>query len=111
MVSSTSMRAQLAAAAGYLEGDEIQYLQRVDSAGAALGDPIPFNPDFASRELEHTDAGSWVRESMLISVRSALVLNASYTWNGHTWTVQEHGSHHLGNSPGVWHYSLNRLVE
>lgn len=109
-MDTSAMRGQLQAAALYVEGDEPNELQRVDVLGAAVGDPVPFNPDHRTQELEHTEAGSWVRESMLISTRAALVVNASYTWNGSTWTVQETGVHHAGAAPGVWHYSLSQVV-
>lgn len=109
-LNSSALRAQLQDAARYLEGDEQQMLQRIDASGAALGDPVAFNHDHHTRDTEHTDAGTWIREDMLVSTRSQLVLNATYTWGGKAWVAGESGSHHVGNEPGVYHYSLTMLV-
>ncbi len=103
---SSAVRGQLQAAATFIEGDEAQELQRIDSAGAALGLPVPFNPDHRTQETEATEAGTWVREDMLITTRTVLVLAATYTWKGDRWTVGESGSHHVGDDPGLYHYSL-----
>ena len=103
-----AMRAQHRAAALYVEGDAPNELQRVDSAGVAIvgEDPIPFNPDHRTVEGEYTDAGLLLEQVMLITVRQALVVGASYSWSGSVWTVSEVGDHALGSESGVWHYSL-----
>lgn len=110
-IYSPALRNQLRAAARYIEGTETQYLQRIDAAGLPLGDPVAFNPDFRSRDNEHTDAGTWVRADVLITTRTALVLNASYTWDNRTWVVGESGSHNVGSEQVLYHYSLTQVAE
>ncbi|MFH1568527.1 MAG: hypothetical protein ABIL09_11075 [Gemmatimonadota bacterium] len=85
----------------YVEGDSPVYL--TPTAG---GDPLAFNHDQLTTEVEATEAGDVAVTRMDVTTRTALTLAGTYTYDGSTWTVEEEGRHQLGTSVPVYRYTL-----
>ena len=108
MVNTAAWAAQFRAAAQYVEGDAPAYLQLLDSAGAATGDPVPFNPDHRGDDMEPTGAGGLAASELQCTVREVLKLGRIYSYGAHRWRVESEGHHEIGEIATVYHYTLQR---